>query len=48
MVLKDDTANCTNPRCRKRFDIAGVKSMAFLDDTPPPANPTTRTARGVM
>ena len=31
MVLRDDTANCTNMRCRKRFEIAGIKSMAFLD-----------------
>ncbi|MGI4758002.1 MAG: hypothetical protein ACRYGF_14265 [Janthinobacterium lividum] len=31
MVLRDDTANCSNPRCRKRFEIAGVKSVAFLD-----------------
>lgn len=31
MVLRDDTANCTNPRCRKRFEIAGIKTMAFLD-----------------
>ena len=31
MVLRDDTANCTNIRCRKRFEIAGIKTMAFLD-----------------
>ena len=31
MVLRDDTANCTNPRCRKRFEISGIKTMAFLD-----------------
>lgn len=31
MVLRDDTANCSNPRCRKRFDITGIKTMAFLD-----------------
>ena len=31
MVLRDDTANCTNPRCRKRFEIAGIKTMAFLE-----------------
>ena len=34
MVLRDDTANCTNPRCRKRFEIAGIKTMAFLDEQP--------------
>jgi hypothetical protein len=31
MVLRDDTANCVNPRCRKRFEIAGIKTMAFID-----------------
>lgn len=31
MVLRDDTANCSNPRCRKRFEIAGLKTMAFID-----------------
>ncbi len=31
MVLRDDTANCVNIRCRKRFEIAGIKTMAFLD-----------------
>ncbi len=30
MVLMDDKANCSNIRCRKRFDISGVKTMAFL------------------
>ena len=30
MVLLDDKAACKNIRCRKRFDISGIKSMAFL------------------
>jgi hypothetical protein len=30
MVLVDNQAQCTNPRCRKRFDISGIKTMAFL------------------
>jgi hypothetical protein len=30
MVLVDDKAMCTNPRCRKRFDISGVKTTAYL------------------
>ena len=30
MVLLDEKAMCRNLRCRKRFDISGVKSMAFL------------------
>jgi hypothetical protein len=31
MVRKDDMAMCKNIRCRKRFDIAGVQSVAFLE-----------------
>jgi hypothetical protein len=30
MVLLDDKVGCKNLRCRKRFDISGVKTMAFL------------------
>jgi len=30
MVLLDDKAVCKNIRCRKRFDISGVKTTAFL------------------
>jgi hypothetical protein len=30
MVLLDDKAMCKNMRCRKRFDISGVKTTAFL------------------
>ena len=30
MVLLDDKVMCRNMRCRKRFDIAGIKTMAFL------------------
>jgi hypothetical protein len=30
MVLAEDKATCKNPRCRKRFDISGIKTMAFL------------------
>jgi hypothetical protein len=32
MVLLDDKVACRNLRCRKRFDISGIKSMAFLAD----------------
>jgi hypothetical protein len=36
MVLLDDKVACKNLRCRKRFDISGVKTMAFLsEDTGP-------------
>jgi hypothetical protein len=30
MVRKDDTANCQNPRCRKRFEVSGVQSVVLL------------------
>jgi hypothetical protein len=32
MVLLDDKAACKNLRCRKRFDVSGVKTMAFLSE----------------
>ena len=31
MVRRDDMAMCTNIRCRKRFEISSVQSVAFLD-----------------
>jgi hypothetical protein len=31
MVLLDDKVGCKNIRCRKRFDVSGVKTLAFLD-----------------
>ena len=30
MVLLDDKVMCKNTRCRKRFDISGIKTTAFL------------------
>ncbi|MCW5965479.1 MAG: hypothetical protein KIT83_15695 [Bryobacterales bacterium] len=30
MVLLDDMVVCANPACRRRFEISGVKSMAFV------------------
>jgi hypothetical protein len=30
MVLLDEKVACTNLRCRKRFDVSGIKTMAFL------------------
>lgn len=30
MVLLDDKAMCKNMRCRKRFDVSGVKTTAFI------------------
>lgn len=32
MVLVDDKIACSNNRCRKRFDVSGVKTVAFLSD----------------
>ena len=30
MVLLDDKTMCKNMRCRKRFDISGMKTTAFI------------------
>lgn len=30
MVLLDDKVACKNMRCRKRFDVSGIKTVAFL------------------
>ena len=30
MVLVDDKVDCKNVRCRKRFEISGIKTTAFL------------------
>ena len=32
MLRKDDVMMCKNLRCRKRFDISGVKTTAFLTE----------------
>lgn len=31
MVRRDDLVACANIRCRKRFEVSGVQSVAFLD-----------------
>lgn len=31
MVRRDDQVMCKNIRCRKRFEVAGVQSVAFLE-----------------
>jgi len=31
MVRKDDMVACKNLRCRKRFEVAGVQSVAFME-----------------
>jgi hypothetical protein len=30
MVLLDDRVACKNMRCRKRFEISGIKTTAFI------------------
>ena len=30
MVLLDDKVNCKNMRCRKRFDVSGIRTTAFI------------------
>ena len=30
MVRRDDMVGCKNIRCRKRFDVTGIQSVAFL------------------
>lgn len=32
MVLLDDKAACKNQRCRRSFEISGIKTTAFLTD----------------
>ena len=32
MVLLDDKVECKNTRCRRRFEVSGIKTMAFLDE----------------
>src|ERR1700761_8790140 len=34
MVRREDMVGCKNIRCRKRFDVAGIQSVAFIQDTP--------------
>jgi hypothetical protein len=34
MVRREDMVGCKNIRCRKRFDVAGIQSVAFLQDVP--------------
>lgn len=32
MLLLDDKVACKNVRCRKRFDVSGVNTVAYLSD----------------
>jgi len=31
MLRRDDVMMCKNVRCRKRFDISGIQSVAFIE-----------------
>lgn len=42
MVLLDDKVACKNLRCRKRFDVSGIKTTAFLSAEQEAALPPTR------
>jgi hypothetical protein len=35
MIRRDDMMVCKNMRCRKRFEISGVQSVAFFDESRP-------------
>ncbi len=50
MVLIDEKVACPNLRCRKRFDVSGIKTMAFLSPEqeaalPKPQQPDRRRDR---
>jgi hypothetical protein len=32
MVLMDDKTACKNPRCRRPFEVSGIRTTAFLTD----------------
>ena len=32
MVRRDDLVGCKNIRCRKRFDVAGIQSVAYIQE----------------
>lgn len=32
MVLLDDKITCKEPRCRRTFEVSGIKTTAFLTD----------------
>jgi hypothetical protein len=32
LVLLDDKVRCANPRCRKTFEVSGIKTMSCLPD----------------
>lgn len=32
MVRRDDMAACKNERCRKRFEIEGIQSVAYMQE----------------
>lgn len=35
MVLLDDKVSCKNVRCRKPFEVSGIKTIAYLTELAP-------------
>jgi len=35
MVLLEDKVVCRNPRCRRSFEVSGIKTLAFLESPAP-------------
>ena len=35
MVRRDDLVGCKNIRCRKRFDVVGIQSVAYMQEAAP-------------
>jgi sarcosine oxidase delta subunit len=45
MVRRDDMLGCKNVRCRKRFEVVGVQSVAVLQTAGPVPHAADREAR---
>ncbi len=39
MLRRDDFVQCKNVRCRKRFEISGLQSVVFIEESRPSGNP---------
>jgi len=40
MVRREDMVGCKNVRCRKRFDVMGIQSVAYMQDAAPAGTST--------
>jgi hypothetical protein len=45
MLRRDDMLGCKNIRCRKRFEVTGVQSVAVLQESGPVVHGADREAR---